>query len=166
MRRNRKQAVQLTSLLDLLFVMIFISLLQTKTPAVQAVVEAPKPTEATVAPPPVLEVTAIFHFFPTASNSQAATGTYAMGGRYDTETGDIQFGGISWIQRPTGYDMVPLVGKLSADELSFTGRVDFPQCEVFTLKRTSRKGVTAISGKWEGSYVCSQGETGLLLTVQ
>jgi hypothetical protein len=169
-RIRKRPTVQLTSLLDLLFVMIFISLLQDKS------VPTPAPVESTVAPAPIVEakptpqsqfsLTAVFHFFPVSANPEAQTGTFAMAGNYDQKSGELVLGGVSWIQRPEGYDMVPLSGRVMANQNDFTGRVDFPGCQVFSLRRTSQSGSTPISGTWEGTYTCSQGQTGLLLTVQ
>jgi hypothetical protein len=166
---RKRPTVQLTSLLDLLFVMIFISLLQDKAPPVPTpvpvetvVTETPKEAVA----PTQFSLTAVFHFFPVQANLDAQTGTFAMAGKYDQTTGELMLGGVSWIQRPEGYDMVPLSGRVMANENDFTGRVDFPGCQVFSLRRTSQSGSTPISGTWEGTYTCSQGQTGLLLTVQ
>lgn len=173
MKRLKRGTVQLTSLLDLLFVMIFISLLQTKMmpPVIEAppvVAQEPKPT----APKPTapkstkVSVTAIFHFFAPASNPRLPTGTYAMQGSFDAKDGSLALGGVSWINRPPGYDMVPLKGEISSDGTTFTGRIEFQGCEVFTLRRTSQISQSFIAGKWEGSYFCTQGETGLTLTIQ
>lgn len=181
MRRLKRGTVQLTSLLDLLFVMIFISLLQTKMmpPVIEAppaVVEAPAPAqpktkeEAKPKPAPPkptkVSVTAIFHFSAPASNPRLPTGTYAMQGSFDSKDGSLALGGVSWINRPPGYDMVPLKGEISSDGSTFTGRIEFQGCEVFTLRRTSQISNSFIAGKWEGSYFCTQGETALTLTIQ
>lgn len=164
---RKRPTVQLTSILDLLFVMIFISLLQEKSPApiVETKVE-PVVAKVQEAPKTQFNLTAVFHFFPVSANPNAQTGTFAMAGNYNQANGELMLGGVSWIQRPEGYDMVPLSGRVMANENDFTGRVDFPGCQVFSLRRTSQSGSTPISGTWEGTYTCSQGQTGLLLTVQ
>lgn len=179
MSRIKRPTVQLTSLLDLLFVMIFISLLQSKTVTGQSEKQAPTPApvevavkkeevvqEETPTQPTSFNLTAVFHFYPVSNNAAAATGTFAMAGTYDQDTGDLYLGGVSWIQRPENYDMVPLTGRVLGNENEFTGRVDFPSCQVFSLRRVSKTGTTPISGTWEGVYTCSQGETGLRLTIQ
>ncbi len=168
-KKRKKATVQLTTLLDLLFIMVFISLMQTKDVPIREVKAESQPvakTETQVEEPKEMFVTAIFHFFATASNPSIPTGTYAMQGKFNRDSGLLQLGGVSWINRPTGYDMIPLNGIISESGRSFTGRVDFPGCEQFTLRRTSRIDNTHVSGKWEGSYRCSQGETGLTLTIQ
>jgi hypothetical protein len=183
MRRYRRPTVQLTSLLDLLFVMIFLSLLQTKNPPAPTedkpatpVTEAKPPapiTEKVAAPtapapekPAKITVNAIFHFYSTPRNQQVPTGTFAMNGTFNQQNGQLELGGVSWINRPEHYDMIPLKGKIDAAGATFTGRIEFQDCEEFTLKRTSKISGSSIAGKWEGKYICSQGETGLTLTLQ
>jgi hypothetical protein len=174
-RRYKKPTVQLTSLLDLLFCMIFVSLLQTKAPVSKD--EKPKEVEnkevTKVAPVKVekqeqqtLPINAIFHFYKTSKNPDLPTGTYAMNGSFDQNTKSIKLGGVSWINRPAGYDMVPLNGIISEDGFKLTGRIEFQDCQTFTLVRTSKISGSPIAGKWEGVYDCLQGETGLTLTIQ
>lgn len=171
----KRPVVQLTSLLDLLFVMIFVSLLQTKSASAPNKNEAPpepvakKETAPVMEPAPVkkavIPVTAVFHFYATVRSPEVPTGTYSMRGSYNKESGEIELGGTAWINRPSGYDMVPLKGRIGNNE-TFTGRIEFQDCEQFTLRRTSRIPGSDIGGNWEGSYVCFQGETGLTLTIQ
>jgi hypothetical protein len=174
MRRYKRPAVQLTSLLDLLFVMVFLSLLQTKTtptapePAVAATpevrpkeVKVPKPRPAPVPAP----ISAVFHFYATARNPDVPTGTFAMHGKYKDEAGELELYGVSWINRPSeNVDMVPLKGRVEGKFLR--GRVDHQGCAEFVLTRTSTNAGSSLAGKWEGRYVCAQGETGLTLTIQ
>lgn len=184
MRRLKRPTVQLTSLLDLLFVMIFVSLIQSKqapTPTeaepkpdpAPVEVAKPEPTKAEPAPAPKPEpkpveysITATFHFYASQSNPGLPEGKYAMQGRYNRKTGSLQLGGLGWLERPKGYDMVPLSGEIKAGSDIFRGRIEFQQCETFTLQRTQKSGQTPISGTWKGQYVCSQGETGLTLTIE
>jgi hypothetical protein len=113
-----------------------------------------------------LEVSAVFHFYKPHEDSNVPNGSYSMSGGYDPVTRLIEFKALSWIERPEGYEMVPLKGKISADGSEFTGKVEFEGCKEFTLVRTSRNGSAPLSGKWQGSYTCLQGETGLTLTVK
>ena len=173
-KQIKRPVVQLTSLLDLLFVMIFVSLLQTKsTPSNAQAKTETKPVETKVEPKPapvkeepkIIPVTAVFHFYATTRSPEVPTGTYSMRGSYNRENGELELGGSAWINRPAGYDMVPLKGRIGSDE-TFTGRIEFQDCEEFTLRRTTRIPGLDIGGNWEGSYVCFQGETGLTLTIQ
>lgn len=169
-RRYKRPVVQLTSLLDLLFVMIFVSLMQTKgtppkaaeSPKVEPKVEAPKE----VAPTGKIAVSATFNFFAPASNPGLPEGSYAMEGTFNQDTGFLQLGGVEWLNRPANYEMVPLKGTIDSAREVFTGNIEFPDCREFTLKRISKGSGSPIAGKWKGSYVCSQGETGLILTFQ
>jgi hypothetical protein len=170
-KRYKKPTVQLTSLLDLLFCMIFVSLLQSKTPVVKESPKADLPKEevqtpAPVKPDPTTLVNAVFHFYKTSLNPSLPTGTYAMAGTYNSDTRELRLGGVSWINRPSGYDMVPLKGTISEDGFQFVGRIEFIDCQTFILKRTSKITGSPIAGKWEGTYTCLQGETGLTLTLQ
>lgn len=179
-KRIKKSTVQLTSLLDLLFVMIFVSLIQqktvTETPKTQApvVTATPAPvkeevevsaTPAPVATPTYYSIQAKFNFYATNENPQLPSGTYLMQGSYDLKTGKLQLGGVSWIQRPPDYDMVPLSGEINGGLETFVGRIEFHGCEKFTLQRTKKGTGSPISGEWKGTYDCTQGATGLTLTI-
>lgn len=181
MRRFKRPTVQLTSLLDLLFVMIFVSLIQSKEmpkeaqsePAPAPVQESkPKPVEqakpepAPKPKPAQYSVTATFHFYESPSNPGLPEGKYAMQGSYNRKSGELKLGGLGWLERPSGYDMVPLSGEIKEGSDIFRGRIEFQQCETFTLQRTKKSGQTPISGTWKGQYVCSQGDTGLTLTIE
>lgn len=185
-KKSKKTTVQLTSLLDLLFVMIFVSLIQQKnipakvkekkiprgkitkvkitpTPKVKPKIVKKKPT------PVVLKtytVDAIFHFHSTNSNPNIPSGTYNMKGSFDEKTRKLQLGGVSWINRPKNYDMVPLSGQIEKTDSMFIGRIEFPGCKKFTLRKIQKTQNSPISGTWEGVYDCSQGATGLTLTIK
>lgn len=184
-KKLKKPVVQLTSLLDLLFVMIFVLLLQSKAPPTKgepapkaepvAKVETPKKIEQPkkiepVPPKPVkptkISMGAIFHFYATAKSPSVPTGIYSMQGSYNTKSGELKLGGTNWVKRPNGYDMVPLSGVIDEKAGTFTGRIEFQGCKEFTLYRTLNNTGSPVAGKWEGSYTCSQGETGLTLTLK
>lgn len=175
-RKSKKSTVQLTSLLDLLFVMVFLSLVQQKEviPTKKASVAKTK-TQARPkkiikpAPKPVktfYSVKATFHFYGTNTNPNIPSGKYLMQGSYDKKTGKLQLGGVAWLNRPQNYDMVPLSGVINDSQDSFTGRIEFIGCKRFTLKRKIKNSGNPISGEWVGKYNCSQGDTGLTLSIQ
>lgn len=173
----KKQAVQLTSLLDLLFVMIFVSLIQQKevtpakeekkvekTPVVAQKIEkiqTPTPVEKTL-----FTVRSTFNFYGTNNNPNIPNGSYIMSGSYDKTTGELKLGGVGWIKRPAHYDMVPLSGKIDSAENFFRGKIEFQGCEEFILERKTKGQKSPISGDWVGSYSCTQGATGLTLTIE
>lgn len=165
-RRPKRQAVSLTSLLDLLFVMIFVSLIQQKDiPAEKKVTETkPKPTPVKVQT--TFDLKATFNFYGTKTNPSLPSGKYIMGGTFKTESKKLNLGGIAWIERPAQYDMVPLSGTIDAQAGIFEGRVEAIGCKKFTLKRVIKRTNTPISGEWVGTYDCSQGKTGLTLTIE
>ena len=176
-KARKKTTIQLTSLLDLLFVMIFVSLLQQKAPQVVKTqqttpIPVPAPIVAKKIEPIIkpkanakMAIEAQFHFYATASGPRIPQGKYLMQGTYNQETGQLRLGGVGWLERPQHYDMVPLSGKVGPSKQTFTGRIEFQSCKEFTLKRTSTNGSSDISGTWEGSYECAQGATGLTLTI-
>lgn len=168
-KRPKRQAVSLTSLLDLLFVMIFVSLIQQKAAPVKEV-KKPIAAKSKAAPKPVqktnFEIKATFNFYGTNSNPSLPSGKYIMAGRYDRKDGSLKLGGIAWIQRPARYDMVPLSGTIDASSGVFQGRVESVGCKKFTLSRKLKRNKTPISGEWVGTYSCSQGMTGLTLTIE
>lgn len=166
-KRPKRQAVSLTSLLDLLFVMIFVSLIQQKTVVKEApktkVVAKPAPTKPTKT---LFDVKATFNFYGTDKNPSLPSGKFIMGGRYNKNDGSLNLGGIAWIERPPQYDMVPLSGIIDATKGIFKGRVEAIGCKKFTLTRKLKRSNTPISGEWVGNYDCSQGTTGLTLTIE
>lgn len=189
-KKSKKTTVQLTSLLDLLFVMIFVSLIQDKpikvenrTPPVKKEkvvktepIEKPKPVEE-VKPEPVkvpetFVIQAEFHFYASSSTTiQFPPGKYMMQGTFDERTRTLKLGGLSWIQKPAGIDpnmdidMVPLTGIINDQLNKFTGRVVSPGCNEFSLEKVKSASRTPISGVWKGVYTCVQGSTGLTLTI-
>ena len=173
-RKSTRAVVQLTSLLDLLFVMIFVSLMQQKTIKSKATTEevkTPPPVAAKVKPkkkgkfsPSAYSISATFHFYKTASNQKIPDGKFLMQGSYKTKTGNLRLGGIAWIERPKNYEMIPLSGVIK--DKKFIGKIEFIGCKTFTLNRVETFDSTPISGVWKGTYDCSQGETGLTLTIE
>lgn len=169
-RRRQKRVVELTAMLDLLFMMVFISLAQSKQvpPKVEAAevkvekVQETKPQE----PQGRVAVSAIFHFHATASNPGIPEGKYRMEGTFNYDTGSLHLGGSSWIERPTNYDMVPLSGMINHERNLFKGAIEFPHCNQFTLRKVSSDSRSPVSGVWKGEYNCSQGDTGLTLTIE
>ncbi|MBD65107.1 MAG: hypothetical protein CME62_07870 [Halobacteriovoraceae bacterium] len=183
-KKTKKSTVQLTSLLDLLFVMIFVSLMQEKiTPemakklkeqtAKKSKITKVKVEEKKKTPPkkitPVLKtytVEAIFYFQPANNNPNAASGRYKMLGSFNEKNRSLKLSGLEWIERPPQYDMVPLSGTIEKGDSLFTGRVDFPGCKVFKLNKIQSIPNNPISGIWEGVYDCAQGNTKLTLTIK
>lgn len=168
-KKSKKSTVQLTSLLDLLFVMIFVSLLQQKT-ADTKVESKPVKVEAKVETQKVQQtkfsVSAVFQFYGTNSNPNLPSGKYLMEGRYNKKDGKLSLGGVGWIDRPKNYDMVPLSGMINGQEDTFVGRIESIGCNNFTLKRKAKNSGSPIAGEWIGTYDCSQGATGLTLSIK
>lgn len=170
----KKQTVQLTSLLDLLFVMIFVSLIQQKevtqkSPAKTAKVPVKKaPIKKEISKPmqTFFTVRATFNFYGTNSNPSIPNGSYIMSGSFDKKNGELKLGGVGWVKRPANYDMVPLMGVIDSSQKFFKGRIQFQGCKEFILERKTISKATPISGDWVGSYNCSQGATGLTLTIK
>ncbi len=170
-KRAKKSSVQLTSLLDLLFVMIFVSLLQQKDitpipPAKKAKVVKKKIKPKSAKSEKIIHsLEAIFHFY--SVQGQQYSGKYQMEGTFNKKSGRLNLGSVKWIEKPP-FDivMVPLSGNVSKDLTSFTGKVEAKGCKEFNLKRTSIQAKGPVSGQWKGTYTCAQGSTGLTLTIK
>lgn len=165
-KRPKRQAVSLTSLLDLLFVMIFVSLIQQKTVSDKVKPAKKTPTPVVKKTPSVFQLQATFNFYGTKENPSLPSGKYIMSGTFKPESKKLNLGGVAWIERPPQYDMVPLSGSIDSEKGIFTGRVESIGCKQFTLKRMIKRDKTPISGEWVGDYSCSQGKTGLTLTIE
>jgi hypothetical protein len=169
-KRAKKGAVSLTSLLDLLFVMIFVSLLQQKeispTPSETKVVkEVPVETKPKPVEKILMGINSTFEFYSLSGNP--FKGSFLMEGLYNKETGNLNLAPSKWVNKPPfDIGMVPLSGKVSSDKMSFTGRVEFQGCKEFNLKRIKINQGSPIAGEWKGQYVCSQGATGLSLIIK
>lgn len=163
-KRPRRTVVELTSLLDLLFVMIFVSLIQQKEITPVAVTETK--VEEVKEVKTLFNLSANFNFYSTSQSPGLPSGSYIMQGNYDSTTGRLQLGGVGWIERPKDYDMVPLSGTIDESQNVFTGQIEAIGCETFTLERVNKLSTTPVSGEWKGTYSCSQGMTGLTLTIK
>ncbi|GAB4023115.1 MAG: hypothetical protein Fur0010_26330 [Bdellovibrio sp.] len=168
-KRYKKPVVQLTSLLDLLFVMVFASMLQSKASPQREEVKSVETTKAEVkveAPKPKkYKIEATFNFYATANSPSVPNGAFRMEGTFDEKTGFLNLSGSEWINRPSQYDMVPLRGNVDEGRSIFTGKIEFPGCREFTLKRVPKNGQSPLAGTWQGAYKCLQGETGLTLEI-
>ena len=173
-KKSKKTTVQLTSLLDLLFVMIFLSLIQQKQvvpvkkeqpKAVKKEVVKPKAKPAPKPVPKMIDVKAVFSFYPTTkTRMNDVSGEYLMEGVFVTNSGKLTLYGVKPINLNPNIAMVPLNGKINADKTIYSGIVDSIGCDKFSLKRVSTG--SGIRGKWVGKYSCAQGETGLTLTIK
>lgn len=173
-KKSKKTTVQLTSLLDLLFVMIFLSLIQqkqvvptkktpTKVVKKEVVKPAPKPVEKQI--PKMIDVKAVFSFYPTTKTKMNdVTGEYLMEGVYVTESGKLNLYGVKPINLNPNIAMVPLNGKINKEQTVYSGIVDSIGCEKFEVKKVSSG--SGLKGKWVGTYSCAQGETGLTLIIE
>ena len=180
-KKRKKATVELTSLLDLLFVMIFVNLIQQKN-VVPSKTQEPKPkapsvkTVASPKPTPKAPqsflVKAEFYFHDAAQIGQGVTGKYLVQGSYEQASGELNLAGVKWIQLPQGVasvydvDMVPLSGKVNKSLMNYSGTVDYKGCSTFNLTRSQKGGNTPVSGTWSGTYTCLQGQTGLTLTIE
>ena len=76
----------------------------------------------------VYNLTAQFDFkFNTLS------GSYLMSGTYNIENKSLTLKPNKWIKQPSGYEMVPLDGVISADLKSYSGIINHQKCDLFKL---------------------------------
>lgn len=116
-------------------------------------------------------IDAAFRFFPVAANPGAASGSGTLHGTYSA--GHMSLTWQKFTSNPAGYTGINLDGSLSGagDAQTLSGTVSILPgglpCTTFTLTRGSGVNATsaAMAGQWMGTYTCSQGLTGLTLSV-
>jgi hypothetical protein len=109
-------------------------------------------------------VGAAFEFRPVEEASAGIVGGYTMTGS-KTET-TLTLEGQEWLEQPGDYFMVGLQAEVSdrgADD-PLAGTVDGENCTEFEVERTSTDPWYV--GEWRGAYGCTQGVTGLTLTIE
>lgn len=96
------------------------------------------------------------------SDNQA--GSYSMVGNRDGDT--LTLDGHEWLEEVPDFDMVGLRADLEGrdDTETLSGTVEGAGCTEFTAERTDTAPWYA--GTWEGQYGCTQGLTGLTLTIE
>lgn len=180
-KRRKKSAVELTSLLDLLFVMIFVSLLQQKNiPTPTKVkpkkgkvtkIKIPIAVKKKVTPKPVAKVSsfslqATLAFYSTGKVTKSPLGSFNMVGRFDEKTKKFRLAGVSWIKRPSDFAMIPVAGTLDSSGQVMDAKLGHPLCKPFKLIKTISGGGNPLSGTWEGRYDCTQGLTGVSVKIE
>ncbi len=141
-------------------------------PVAKEIKKETKEKKPTPSPPPVSQkvakrtIDAVFEFYPSNQNPNLPSGSYSMQGQFDPKTRELSLGGIRWLKRPEGYDMIPLIGKIGPGPNDLTGNIEFQGCETFQLRRKGPSKEFEVSGEWVGQYSCEQGVTGLTLKIQ
>ena len=114
------------------------------------------------------KLTAFFDFYPVTKNPTVPSGSFVMTGSYNAKRVSLSPG--KWLAEPAGYETVGLSGVTPGFNgvNTFRGSVlDALGCTTFLLHRlTVAPDEAATTGKWQGTYVCSQGLTGLTLTIK
>jgi hypothetical protein len=77
-------------------------------------------------------IRAIFDFHHVPSG---AAGQYLVLGTHDPATGKVSFTPGAWLRQPDGYVNVGMEGEVSPGGSLFTGRIPFPGCGRFRLRR-------------------------------
>ena len=78
---------------------------------------------------------AVFVFYEAAANPGVPDGCFEMAGRFDAETGALDFIAGVWIHRPRTYVTVDLTGEADLATGGYHGVVHGPNCGAFTLQR-------------------------------
>jgi hypothetical protein len=113
------------------------------------------------------KLTAFFDFYPVIANPGVPSGSFAMSGTYDADGVTLSPG--KWLVEPSGYETVGISGATPGSQgiNTFRGSVSVSGCKTFLLHRLAvAPDEAATVGKWKGTYVCSQGATGLTLTIK
>jgi len=85
----------------------------------------------------------VFHFYPLASNPQAAEGCYEVSGEPDGDSMTVVAG--AWLLRPPNYVTVDLDAEIDEDGTLF-GQVDGPGCTLFAARRVVPRSLPAACG--------------------
>ncbi|SFL07806.1 hypothetical protein [Falsiroseomonas stagni] len=85
----------------------------------------------------------VFHFFPLASNPQAAEGCYEVAATPDGDAATITAG--RWLLHPPNYVTVDLDAELDEDGTLF-GHVIGPGCTLFAARRAPPRNLPAACG--------------------
>lgn len=112
---------------------------------------------------------ALFEFGPVKENISVPSGSYSATVTYDEQTGKVNVKGLKWIQQPSGYEFVELIGELPLQDL-FKGTVRNGSRQYsYSLQKTDIGDFISLKnlqGTWVGTYVGHQGETALTLVVE
>ncbi len=83
-------------------------------------------------------------FFALPENPDVPSGSYKVEGSFEPRSHGFTMKGVSWITRPSGYQMVDASGTLSSDGTRIAGRIEFIGCTDFMM---TRKSAPPASGK-------------------
>ena len=111
------------------------------------------------------DIKATFEFYPISKESKKGMGSFNMVGRLDKKSHRAFLKGSSWIKNVQDYDMVNLIGVFNKDFDVFGGSVEMNGCKQFSLKKIKKVKDSEIRGVWKGVYTCTQGLTGMTLTI-
>jgi len=82
-------------------------------------------------------IIATFNFGPPPENPDVPKGSYIMRGAYDQKARRLVLKGDRWVQRPSGYEMVGLDGRVVVEGDKIAGRIPGVfGCGNFELRRT------------------------------
>ncbi len=76
-----------------------------------------------------------FAFFALPSNPGVPSGRFTVEGLFDPSLGSVAIKGVRWVEQPPNYAMVDVVGRLSKDGRTITGKIVFTGCTEFHLTR-------------------------------
>jgi hypothetical protein len=106
-------------------------------------------------------VGAAFEFEPSTDNPDVRKGEYSMTG--NLADGTLVLEPQEWLDQAEGYSMVGLQADVGGGE-TLEGTVVGDGCTTFSVERTSTDPWYV--GAWQGKYGCTQGLTGLTLTIE
>jgi len=79
---------------------------------------------------------ALFHFWPLATNPNAAEGCFELRQNIAKDgPAPLSLVAIRWVLRPPNYVMVDLLGRVDPSGEEFTGVIVGPNCTRFTMRR-------------------------------
>lgn len=90
------------------------------------------------------QIEALFFFFPHPRNPSVPSGVFRMSGTYRIFNSSdfsnlLELEATDWIDRPSGYSTVDLVGNLFPAERRIVGEVASPRCSNFDVEKVAEE---------------------------
>jgi hypothetical protein len=80
-------------------------------------------------------------FYPLPEEPNLPRGRFTIAGTFDIASRILVIHGVSWLERPQGYEMVDVTGMLSVDGRTVVGTIDSASCSDFRVLFEGKEGL-------------------------